>query len=116
MTKILNVDELETGLDKAIVVGGKSYTMTPFSVEDFLNNMREIEDISQQELTGADLYEKSLRMVMKAFPGLPQDVMSKLNTHQVEAIFQFMKAQTDEEAERITKDASEGNVTGEASS
>lgn len=116
MTKILNVDEIETDLDKAIVVGGVTYQMTPFSVEDFLDNMRQIESISQQELTGADLYERSLGMIIRAFPGLPEDVVKKLNTHQVEAIFQFMKAKTEEEAERIAEDVSPGNVMGEASS
>lgn len=112
MTKILNLDELETSFEKIIVVKGVKYAMAPFSVEDFINQMKELEEASEKEMSGVDIYELSLKMIQRAFPTLEAAVLRKLNTFQVDAIYNFLKANSEEEV----RQAVEGNVSGEASS
>lgn len=112
MTKILNLDELETSFEKVIVVKGVKYAMAPFSVEDFINQMKELEQAAEQEMSGVDVYELSLKMISRAFPTLASTDLRKLNTFQVDAIYAFLKDNSEEEIQQ----AVEGNVSGEASS
>lgn len=114
MTKILNLDEVESTIDKTLVIKGVSYAMRPFSVDEFINQMKEIEEVSKSNLTGVDLYKKSLEMIRRAFPGLTDEIIGEMTTFQIDAIYAFMKARTEDEAEQIAAEAGAGNGTGEA--
>ena len=116
MTKILNLDDLETTIEKSIEIKGVRYDMKPFSVEEFVDQMKEIEEVSQKDLSGAELYLISLGMIRRAFPGMTDDILKKMNTFQIDAIYEFMKARTEEEAANVATETQSGNLTGEASS
>lgn len=109
MTKILNLDDIETSIEKSIVIHGATYNLKPFSVEEFIDQMKEVEALGQETISGSEMYEMTLRMIMRAFPGLTDEKLRKLNTHQVDAIYAFLKAKTDEEVDNLTKDMSSGN-------
>lgn len=99
MTKVLNVDDLEGSIDKVITIKGVDYAMKPFSVEDFLNQMRELNALGEKGVDGAEMFEMSLRMIERAFPTLPKGTLQTLNTFQVDAIYNFLKATSEEEVE-----------------
>lgn len=99
MTKVLNLDALDTNVERSIIVKGKTYMMQPFSVEDFINQMKEIEQIGDKEPSGSEMYETSLRMILRAFPTLDDATLRSLNTFQVDAIYNFLRAKGEEEVE-----------------
>lgn len=108
MTKILNLDAIETSQEKIIKVDDVDHVMSPLSVEEFVENMKELESI---KAAGADLepseaFERSLKMILKAFPTLPEARVRKMKVHQVDAIFAFVQGENDEELKRAS---SEGN-------
>ena len=55
MTKVLNLDELETSLDKTVVIKGVEYAMKALSVEDFINQMKEIDAATGHDMTANHL-------------------------------------------------------------
>lgn len=91
MTKILNVDDLETSVEKVIVVKGVKYAMKPFTVEAFVNQMKELEAAAERETSGVEIYEMSLKMIARAFPGLPEADLRNMTTYQVDMIYNFLK-------------------------
>lgn len=111
MTKVLNLDDLETSVERSVVVGGKTYMMEAFSVEDFINQMKEIEEIGDKVPSASEMMETTLKMIQRAFPTMPNEVLRKLKTHQIDALYEFLKGKTEEEVERA---ATEGNSEGEA--
>lgn len=116
MTKVLNLDELETSLDKVVVIKGTQYAMKALSVEDFINQMKEIDAATGQDMTAIEMYELSLRVILRAFPGLAEDVLRSLNTFQIDSLYAFLKEKADDLAEEGADAAStaEGKAPGEA--
>lgn len=118
MTKVLNLDDLETNLDKVVTIKGVDYAMKALSVEDFINQMKEIDAMTTESMTAIQMYEVSLTVILRAFPGLEEDVLRSLNTFQIDSLYAFLK----DKAEDIVEDgadavgSSEGNALGEASS
>ena len=116
MTKVLNLDELETSLEKVVVIKGVEYKMTPLSVEDFINQMKEIDEVGKQDLSAMEMYELSLRVILRAFPGLTSETLRSLNTFQIDALYGFLKERADVEADRGLETVNAGEQKGEASS
>lgn len=110
VTKILNLDDLETTVERAIKIGGVEHKMKPFTVEAFINQMKEIEQIGDQDPTGSEMYATSLRMIMRAFPTLTNDIVQNMNTFQVDAIYGFLKDKTEDAVEEAS---ASGNSEGE---
>ena len=99
MTKILNLDDLETGLEKTVTIKGVDYVMVPLSVEAFINQMKEIAALGDKELSALEMYEMSLTVIQRAFPGLSDETLHGLNTHQVDALYAFLKETGEEQVE-----------------
>lgn len=108
MTKVLNLDSLETNIEKVIQVDGVEHVMRPLSVEEFVENMKELEAIQKGgvEIDPSEAFERSLTMILRAFPTLSEDRVRKMNVTQVDAIFAFVQGENDEELKRAS---SEGN-------
>jgi len=108
MTKVLNLDELETAVEKSIQIDGNEHFMEPLTVEEFINNMKEIEAIqaSGADMSASETFERSLKMILRAFPTLKEDRVRKMRTHQVDALFAFVQGETEQEVERA---AASGN-------
>lgn len=105
MTKVLNLDALETTVERVIVLKGKEYKMKPFTVEAFVNQMKEVEQIGDREPSGSEVYATSVKMIQRAFPDMSDDVLKELTTFQVDAIFSFLK-------ERSTEALDEAQASG----
>lgn len=86
-------------MERSIVLKGKTYLMKPFTVEAFINQMKEVEEIGNKPASGVEMYETTLRMILRAFPDLPEEVLRQCTTQQVDAIYSFLRDRSDEEIE-----------------
>lgn len=98
MAKILNLDEVETNLDRAIVLGGKTYNMRPMSVEDYIAQMKDMAT-AEKEKDPAQLFELMVASVCRAFPTLKEPVARKMNLAQLQKLTIFIQAVTEDETE-----------------
>jgi hypothetical protein len=115
MTKVLNLDQLETTIDKVVTIKGVDHRMTPLSVEDFINQMKEIDQATSSDMTALEMYELSLKVILRAFPTIPETQLRALNTFQIDSLYAFLKEKVDHAAEEGAE-ATSGNETGKASS
>jgi hypothetical protein len=99
--KVLNLDELETGNEKEIVLDGKTYKLQPFSVGDFIDQVKRLE--AAENVSSSEAFELIVEMVSKAFPGLSEETIRGMSMERLNAIYDFVRATTEEEI-------SEGNV------
>lgn len=116
---ILNLDEFETSIQKTVVLNGKRHAFAPFSVEDFINNLKEIDTYSKKdEIPVTEFFEHMIRMVTRAFPTIPEADVRALPMEKLKALSDFVKDQTEVEAEEGLAQAGEQapkNQTGELS-
>lgn len=100
-TQILNLDEIETPVQKTVKIGGKAYKMKPVSVADYIRSLKRMKDIDV-ETNPEQIVEAMTETVTTAFPDMPSEVVEGLNMDQLRALTEFIS----QEAE---KEASEGN-------
>lgn len=118
MTKILNLDDIQQPEDKNVVLKGATHTFQPFTVGEFVAQLKEIEEIEAKgQLSPADYAEFSIKTVKRAFPTIPEQDLRELPIFKLKALTEFVKDVASDEVERgseATADA-EGNAEGEAS-
>lgn len=98
MTKVLNLDEVETKLEKAIKFGGKEYVMSPLSVGDYVAQLKELQAIDQEK-DPAQVFEKMIASVVRAFPTMKEAQARKMTLSQLEALTRFIRGEVDAETE-----------------
>jgi hypothetical protein len=114
MTKIINLDELETKRDKVVVLGGKEHVMATLTVQDYINQLKQQRELEKLTTSGDDSPETADRIVEltvdamhKLFPTIERDQLMRLNLDQLNA----MRALADE---YTAEDAPDGELTGES--
>lgn len=99
MTKILNLDELETTIEKVIVLKGVKHPFVPFSVGDFIDNLKEMEaNAKREDVPMSEYMEHMIGMVQRSFPSIPEQEVRDLPMEKLKAITDFIKGVTEEEA------------------
>lgn len=101
--KLLNLDDVGADEEKAIVLGGKEYVMKSMTVEDFIKLNRAEEELKKKgedQITLADQFEILVETVGYAFPDMSEDMLKGLRLDQLNAIFEFTRAEVGEEAEQ----------------
>ena len=98
---ILNLDTLETGSEKVIIIGGEEHQMHPFSVQDFIEQMKSIS--GAEDAAPEEAFELVVDSIVRAFPTLDRDDILGLEMPKLNAIYEFIRATTEEEV-------AEGNV------
>jgi hypothetical protein len=116
MTKVINLDHLETRKDKAVILNGKQHVMKTLTVKDYilqLKTQQEIEKLSklanenEADMDTADrLIELTVDALHQMFPTIPRDALLSLNMEQLGALRGLAEDFTQEEAP-------EAEVTGE---
>lgn len=115
MTKIINLDQLETKKDKVVVLRGVEHTMKTLTVKDYIyqiKNQRELEKLSEGDMDTADMdtADKILELTINAladlFPTIPREQLEALNMDQINAMRGLAE-------EYVADDAPEGEETGE---
>lgn len=113
MTKIINLDDLETRKDRLVILKGVEHVMKTLTVKDYVQQLKkqaEIEKLSavtEQTVETADrLIELTVDALASVFPTIPRDQLEGLNMDQLNA----MRALADGYA---SEDAPEPEDTGE---
>lgn len=86
-TQTLNLDELETGVEKTIIYKTVKHAFAPFSVDDFIANCKQIETYAKSEEVPISEYMEHLKAnVARGFPtmadevgGLPMTALKAIN-------------------------------------
>lgn len=105
-TKILNLDDLEVGVEKSVVIKGKTHNMVPLSVETYIQQVKRLEQMRANEDAGSaeeNLYFM-IDSIITAFPTAPREDLLKLTFEQLKRLTDYIN--TDLEAE-----AEEGNAS-----
>lgn len=92
MTKLLNLDELPTAADVAIVLNGRRHVMKPMTLGDFIRQQKAAEALKGQNNVAAEI-DTLIGVVVTAFPTLPRDEVEALDLGRLNAIFDFLGAQ-----------------------
>lgn len=98
MAKILDLDELETP-EFALKLGGKEHVMNELTVEDFIQNTRELAKL-RESTDEAEHFEAYVRMIGRMFPTIQKEDLMKLKLSQLGRIMQWIQ----EEAARGAED------------
>lgn len=115
MTKVLNLDKIETKRDKVIILGGVEHVMKTLTVKEYIDQMKAGAEIStlndSDDISSADrILELSINALMKAFPTITREQFEALNIDQLTAIRELVDDVADKELE--TEDTGEGEATG----
>lgn len=113
MTKIINLDDLETRKDRVVILKGVEHVMKTLTVKDYVQQLKkqaEIEKLSaepEQTVETADrLIELTVDALASVFPTIPRDQLEGLNMDQLNAMRALADGYTNE-------DAPEPEATGE---
>lgn len=117
MTKILNLDDIEQSEDKSVVLAGQTHVFRPFTVAEFIAQLKEIEAIEKTgEMTVADYAEFSIKTVKRAFPTIPEEQLRDLSINKLKALTDFVREVASDEADKGAEaTGTEGNGEGKAS-
>lgn len=112
MTKILNLDDIEQSVDKRVTLNGEDHDFHPFTVDEFIAQLKEIEAVEKAgEMTVVDYTEFAIKSILRGFPTIQEADLRKLSVTKLKALTDFIKAEADEaEAEGVEAHAAEGNV------
>jgi hypothetical protein len=113
MTKIINLDELETKRDKVVILGGTEHVMRTLTVKDYVHQLKkqsEIERLSNEEVTpdSADrIMELTVDALHEMFPTITREQLENLSLAQLNALRGLAEGYAAE-------DAPEAEATGES--
>lgn len=98
MANVLNLDEIETGLERAIVLGGKRHALKPMSVEDYIAQLKDAQS-AETEKDPVKMFELMVASVQRAFPSLKPAEVRKLSVAQLQKMMAFVQSIADGETE-----------------
>lgn len=114
MTKIINLDQLETKRDKVVVLGGEEHVMRTLTVKDYIQQLKkqqEIEKLSTNIDDSPETADRIIELTVDAlhtlFPTITREQLEGLNMDQLNA----MRALADD---YVADDAPETEETGES--
>lgn len=112
MTKVLNVDEL-LAREPAIVlvIDGERHTAILPTVEDFLENLKDMEALSAAPDMKSEI-EMTVRMIVRAFPSLNEDRVKKMPVEAIEKLFAIVRGI--DETGSVEKEDASGNEKAES--
>lgn len=103
MTKILNLDDIEQSEDKSVVLNSQTHVFRPFTVAEFIAQLKEIEQIEKNgDISVADYAEFSIKTVTRAFPTIPENELRDLPVNKLKALTDFVREVANDEADKGT--------------
>jgi hypothetical protein len=115
MTKILNLDTIQTKRDKAIILGGVEHVMKTLTVKEYIYHMKQAETLSKLGEDSIDTLSAGLaatvNILTNAFPTVLREQFEDLSMEQLEAIRELVDSSNDEVVEDTDKSGeTEGEV------
>jgi hypothetical protein len=99
MTKILNLDTIESPADKHIVLKGEKHAFKPYTVGEFIDQTKQMEAFAKRvDVSTSEYLEHMIAMVSNAFPTLTTDVLKLLDMPTIKLITDFVKGDMQAEA------------------
>jgi hypothetical protein len=105
MTKVINLDQLETKKDKAVILKGVEHIMKTLTVKDYilqLKTQQEIEKLSTAEEQTVETADKLIELTVDAlsqmFPTIAREDLLSLNMDQLNAMRALAEGYAEEEA------------------
>jgi len=99
MTKFLNLDEFETSVEKTVRLNGVTHSFVPFSVGDFIDQLKEMEGYAAtEELPVSEYMGHMVKMVRRAFPSISEEDLMGLSMEKLKALTDFVRGETEKEA------------------
>lgn len=115
MTKVLNLDDFEQSVDKSVTLNGKSHEFKPFTVDEFISQLKEIEGLEKDgQLSIAQYVEFSIGTIKRAFPTIEESELRALTITKLKALTDFVRDVAENEAQAGGEQAA-GNGEGAAS-
>ncbi len=97
--EILNLDDFETEIEKTVIHEGVKHAFQPFSVEDFIKNLKQIENFAKlDEIDVSEYMEHMVDMVVRAFPSMGEETVRALPMTKLKKLNEFIRGQTEYEA------------------
>lgn len=117
----LNLDDVEPSVKKVLTIKGVQYDFKQPSVGEFISEMKRLralqkkfsgkgKDVDEYDIVEAMLTSQQ-NSVRQAFPGIPEDVLSDLNTDQLTAVRNFIQAQIKEDNAEAADEAGNAPAT-----
>jgi hypothetical protein len=91
MTKVLNLDALELPGAKSIILEGKKFEMVPFTLGEYIDNLKNMAETGANEQTIEGAYGAMINTVCRAFPGVTEEMLRKLHMPKLQALFAFVR-------------------------
>lgn len=102
--KILNLDEIDTGIEKAFTLGGKTHKMKPLSVMDFIAQTKRLDEMKATDASAEDNLNFMIDCVVAAFPTVTREEVAALDLGRIRKLTDYINADLEAETE-------EGNVS-----
>lgn len=113
MTKIINLDQLETKKDRSVILGGEEHFMATLTVKDYILQLKkqsEIEKLASNEEVDLDAADRMMELTIDAlnalFPTIKREQLEALNMEQINAMRELAEG-------HVKEDAPEAEETGE---
>lgn len=91
MTAPVKFIDLDAIVPDEVVVklGGIEHKLVPLSVEDFINNTKDVEKYASEVISTEAEIEMVSKMLMRAFPTMTVEMLRKLTLPQLQTLVQF---------------------------
>lgn len=114
MTKILNLDKIQTKREKVIILNGEEHLMKIFTVKEYIYHMKKAEKLTKLnsediDTLGAGL-SATIDILMGAFPTVKREQFENLNMEQLTAIRGLIEEENDSDTAELSE---EGEAPGE---
>lgn len=97
--QFLNLDEFETKIDKRVKLNGVTHEFQPFSVGDFINQLKEMEDYaSREDVPISEYMAYMVSVVRRAFPTIPEEDLRSMSMPKLKRLTDFVRGETEAEA------------------
>lgn len=90
MTKVLNIDDIRAETPYVVVVKGVEYEMKTPTVEDFIENLRDMEALAAAASLSSEI-ELTVRMIVRAFPKLSTETVMQWPLVAIEKLFAVIR-------------------------
>ena len=98
MVKILNLDALEGTSDKTLVFKGVSHSFKPFTVDEFIAEMKRAQDQEKAgDVSVTDFVNYLVSMVVRSFPTVQEADLRELPVERLKIIADFVNGVNQED-------------------
>lgn len=113
MTKVISIESFVKAPPVILTVGGKKHPMVPATVETFLTNMKELEDLALDASPSKEL-EVTVRVIQRAFPTLTEKQIKQWSLEQIQGIADMARGASGEVVTTDETKAAEAKKSGKS--